>query len=135
MAPASTLASRALHRAITPSDSEGSLAGIPAAGHSDDSVPAPGMDHDEEPLGETEAVLVTVRYGPAARHMFVFDLADDINSVRPPNTSELQSRDPESIWTTPHDDEHLIKLEGGRDGTGQNREWLFGEWYCFMRLD
>ena len=53
-------ASRALHRAITPSDSEGSLV---------DTIVAPpsfttridSYDHLEEHTGETETVLVTVR--------------------------------------------------------------------------
>ncbi|RSH90768.1 Kinesin-like protein kip2 [Saitozyma podzolica] len=64
------------------------------------------MDAEEGPIGETEAVLVSVR-------------------VRPPNDAEMRSNQETSVWETPSWDEHSIKLPKGRDGVHQDREWMF----------
>jgi hypothetical protein len=48
-----------MHRAITPSDSEGSLMELVMPSVSDTTIINDGFEED----GETEAVLVTVRYG------------------------------------------------------------------------
>ncbi|KAK8858917.1 hypothetical protein IAR55_003148 [Kwoniella newhampshirensis] len=61
-------------------------------------------EYDHE-LGQTEAVLVSVR-------------------VRPPNATELRS-DSACIWTMPEHDQHVIKLAKGTEGTREDKDWIF----------
>ena len=39
----------------------------------------------------------------------------------------MRTGEASSIWTTYGNDQHLIKLEKGRDGGKDDREWIFGE--------
>nr|XP_031858541.1 uncharacterized protein CI109_006064 [Kwoniella shandongensis]KAA5525613.1 hypothetical protein CI109_006064 [Kwoniella shandongensis] len=61
-------------------------------------------EYDHE-LGQTEAVLVSVR-------------------VRPPNATELRT-DSACIWTMPEHDQHIIKLAKGTEGTREDKDWIF----------
>jgi len=73
------VASRSLHRAITPSDSEGSLADAWLGSNPAHLVQEVGLDfEDEEEQGETEAVLVTVRYvrRPQLSHVTLMPLLE-----------------------------------------------------------
>jgi len=115
---------RTLHRAVTPSDSEGSLA---------ETWMAPPLgtpkEVEVEEMGETEAVLVTVRRVLLSRFAIVSDFSNMVFRIRPPNEAKCRSGEANSIWTTPGYDHHLIKLEKGRDGGKDDREWIFGMSY------
>ena len=46
----------------------------------------------------------------------------------------MRTGEASSIWTTYGNDQHLIKLEKGRDGGKDDREWIFGEQAMLHRL-
>jgi hypothetical protein len=138
--PVSVPARSRMERGMTPSGSDDSLKAYARVeepqymGREEVGHDAQVMAEDEDALGESEAVLVTVRCVPSP--MFTVDTSSgrwkikplaEQRRVRPPNPAETHPGSQSSVWETNEWNTQTIKLAKESIGTRDDREWTFGE--------